>query len=138
MRHLLAESGLDGTVEVDSAGTGAYHAGESPDRRATSAARARGIVLSGRARQFRRADWDRFDYVLAMDSENLTDLRASVPDRALLDKLRLFRSFDPNAPDQADVPDPYYGGDKGFERVLDMCEAACRGLIAHLRRHHEL
>lgn len=137
MRHLLESEGLATSVEVDSAGTAGYHRGEPPDRRATAAARARGITLAGKARQFALADWERFDYVLAMDRENLEDLRESAP-AAHRDKLHLLRQFDPAAPKHANVPDPYYGGPEGFDEVIDLCEAACRGLIAHLRKEHGL
>jgi len=137
MRHLLREEGLADRVEVDSAGTAAYHVGEPPDRRATAAARRRGIELGGAARRFAAKDWQRFDYVLAMDADNLDDLAGAAPD-AHRQKLFLLRHFDAKAPRNAGVPDPYYGGADGFETVLDQCEAACRGLIAHLRKHHGL
>ena len=138
MRHLLAKEGLSDRVEVDSAGTAAYHSGEAPDRRARAAAKKREIELGGVARQFKRADWDRFDYVLAMDLENFEDLESSAPSPAHSKKLYLLRSFDRASPKNAGVPDPYYGGVDGFDEVLDQCDAACRGLIAHLRREHGL
>jgi protein-tyrosine phosphatase len=137
MRHLLREEGLVDRVEVDSAGTAAYHVGEPPDRRASAAARRRGIELGGAARRFAPKDWSRFDYVLAMDNENFEDLYDVAPE-AHRQKLFLLRHFDVAAPKNAGVPDPYYGGASGFETVLDQCEAACRGLIAHLRKHHGL
>lgn len=137
MRHLLKQEGLTDRVEVDSAGTAAYHAGEPPDRRATAAARKRGIALGGTARAFRPIDWERFDYVLAMDAENFDDLQASAP-KAHRGKLHLLREFDPDSPERAGVPDPYYGGDAGFEHVIDLCEAACRGLLRHLRERGEI
>jgi protein-tyrosine phosphatase len=138
MRHLVREAGLEGSIEVDSAGTIAYHAGEPPDSRAEAAARARGIILTGRARRFERADWDRFDYVLAMDRANFEDLREVAPHDSALAKLFTLRSFDPESPPNAPVPDPYYGGPDGFEKVLDHCHAACRGLLAHVRAKHGL
>ncbi len=137
MRHLLEQEGLSAEVEVDSAGTAAYHSGEPPDRRAAAAARARGITVGGAARQFQKPDWERFDYVLAMDRDNFDDLRQSAPARHH-EKLFLLRQFDPGSPTHASVPDPYYGGNDGFEEVLDLCEAACRGLIGHLRERHGL
>jgi protein-tyrosine phosphatase len=133
MRHLLADSDLAGVVEVESAGTAAYHAGEPPDRRSTEAARRRGIRLSGQARQFSPADWQRFDHVLAVDASTLAALEPTAPAGARA-RLALLRSFDDAAPLGSEVPDPYYGGSEGFETVLDQCEAACRGLISHLRR----
>ncbi len=138
MRHLVHEAALDGQIEIDSAGTAAYHAGEAPDARASAAARERGIELSGRARQFKARDWERFDYVLAVDRSNLRDLDASAPSRGARAKLSLLRAFDPASPSGAGVPDPYYGGDAGFDEVLDLCEAACRGLLAHVRKEHGL
>jgi protein-tyrosine phosphatase len=134
MRGLLREEGLEGAVEVDSAGTGDWHVGNPPDARATAAARARGVTLDGAARQVRRADFDDFDLILAADRRNLRELNALVPPEARA-KVHLLREFDPGsagAPD-LDVPDPYYGGDDGFEHVLDLVEEACRGLLAELR-----
>ena len=124
MRRLIAEAGLD--IEVDSAGTGGWHAGEPPDERATLAARRRGVTLEGAARQVRPSDFRRFDMLIAMDRGNLRELLAMAPDEESAAKVRLL------VPD-ADVPDPYYGGDRGFETVLDMVEAACRELLDELR-----
>lgn len=138
MRHLVARAGLGGAISVDSAGTAAYHAGEAPDRRSRAAARRRGIEMAGKARQFKASDWAAFDYVMAMDAENLRNLRANAPDHRALEKLHLLRAFDPQAPPNAPVPDPYYGGDEGFDEVLDLCEAACAGLLARVRREHGL
>ena len=138
MRHLVREAGLTEQIDVDSAGTAGYHAGDPSDARARAAARRRGISIDHVARRFVRADWDRFDAVLAMDMSNYDDLRDGAPSPAALDKLRLLRSFDPAAPPNAPVPDPYYGGDRGFDEVLDMCEAACRGLLEHIRRERGL
>lgn len=136
MRGLIRQAALDGKVVVESAGTIDYHAGELPDRRARAAAKARGVELSSRARQFTRSDWDRFDYVLAMDRDNYEHLRAMAPNQAALDKLHMLRSFDPSSPPDAAVPDPFFGGADGFELVLDLCEAACSGLLEHIRREH--
>jgi protein-tyrosine phosphatase len=135
MRAQLRQAGLENDIEVDSAGTGGWHAGEPPDERATAAAHRRGILLEGAARQVRPADFDQFDLLVAMDRRNLRDLQALAPDDEAREKVRLLREFDPataGAPD-VDVPDPYYGGERGFEDVLDMVEASCRGLIAELR-----
>jgi protein-tyrosine phosphatase len=138
MRGLVSRARLEHAVEVHSAGTSSYHVGEAPDPRACAAARERGVALGGRARQFRKEDFRRFDYVLAMDSDNLDALRRGCPDPAYLDKIRLLRSFDPAAPPDAAVPDPYYGGERGFFEVLEICEAACAGLLEHLRRKHRV
>lgn len=137
MLKLVADAGLDDVFEIDSAGTAGYHVGETPDARATEAAARRGVRLRGRARQFRRPDFERFDYVLAMDLSNYDDL-AEMAAPNLRHKLHLLREFDPSAPKHAAVPDPYYGGDQGFEEVLDICERACRGLLEHLSREHGL
>ncbi len=137
MRHLLEKRRLAQVVEVDSAGTGAYHVGEPPDRRSAATASKRGIELGGRARQFVVGDFERFDYVLAMDTENLGNLVAIVPDRHA-ERVHLLRDFDPDSPPGSSVPDPYYGGDRGFEEVVDLCLAACGGLLDHLVERHGL
>jgi protein-tyrosine phosphatase len=134
MRRLAADAGLEGAVEIDSAGTGGWHAGEPADERATAAAAQRGITLSGVARQVTEEDFERFDLVLAMDRANLLDLRALAPGPRALAKVRLLREFDPASAgrEDLDVPDPYYGGARGFDTVLDLVEAACRGLLDDL------
>lgn len=132
-RHLVREAGLEGRIAVESAGTGGYHVGEPPDRRAAVTARERGVALGGRAQQFRARDFARFDHVVAMDATNRRDLLALAPDAAARAKVSLLRDFDPDAPPDAAVPDPYYGGDGGFDEVFDICDAACRGLLARLR-----
>jgi protein-tyrosine phosphatase len=138
MRHLVERASLGARIEIGSAGTAAYHTGELPDRRSRAAARKRGIELASRARQFAAKDWERFDYVLAMDSENYDVLARQAPTAALRARLWLLREFDQKSPPKSSVPDPYYGGDDGFEHVLDLCEAACAGLLAHIRREHGL
>jgi protein-tyrosine phosphatase len=132
MCHLVAEAGRSDAFEIDSAGTAAHHEGERPDRRSLATARARGVELPGRARQFRREDFARFDHVLAMDRENLRELLRLAPDDAARAKVALLRSFDPDSPPGAEVPDPYYGGTDGFTRVFEICVAACRGFLAHV------
>ena len=135
LRHKLREAGLGEDVDVESAGTGGWHVGHPPDERAQAAAAARGIALDGRAQRFEAIHFDEFDLILAMDRQNLTDLRAIAPHAAAKGKLRLLREFDPLAVEAGDleVPDPYYGGSGGFEEVLDMVERACDGLIAEIR-----
>ena len=132
MRRLLRDAGLEG-VEVESAGTGGWHVGEPPDERAAAAAARRGVTLEGAARQVTPEDFRRFDLLIAMDRANLRELLALAPDEEAAEKVRLLREFDPAAAGDLDVPDPYYGGDRGFETVLDMVEAACRGLVDELR-----
>ena len=129
-RARAAQAGL--AVEVDSAGTGAWHLGALPDERAMAAGLARGYDLSAiRARQVVAADYDRFDLLLAMDHDNLETLKSRAP-KFLHDRIKLFLSFDPQQL-LAAVPDPYYGGDDGFEEVLDLIEAASDGLIEKLK-----
>jgi protein-tyrosine phosphatase len=135
MRAILREEGLQDVVEVESAGTGGWHAGDAADSRAIAAARARGIELDGTARQVTRDDFALFDLILAMDPDNLRELRSIASDREAIARTRLLREFDPEASAHQSlaVPDPYYGGDQGFEDVLDLVDAACRGLLAELR-----
>lgn len=134
-RGVVERAGLLTHIEIDSAGTHAYHLGEPPDARAQEAARRRGIELGGlRGRKATRADIERFDYILAMDEENLAHLQAISP-TGLDEKIRLFLEFAPDRPER-EVPDPYFGGEHGFERVLDMIEEAAHGLLAHLRKRH--
>jgi protein-tyrosine phosphatase len=138
MRALVREASLDDAVELDSAGTGSWHVGSSPDERATETARARGIALEGIARQVRAEDFEGFDLILAMDGSNLADLRRMAPDETSREKVRMLREFDPASVDQdpthpLDVPDPYYGGPRGFEDVLDLVGAACAALLEQVR-----
>jgi protein-tyrosine phosphatase len=130
MRALLREEGVDG-VEVESAGIGDWHVGDPPDRRSAEAALRRGITLDGAARQVRVSDFDDFDLLIAMDRANRRDLLALAPDAEAAAKVRLLREWEPGAGD-LDVPDPYYGDGRGFEDVLDMVQASCRGLLDEL------
>jgi protein-tyrosine phosphatase len=134
MRALVREAGLEDEIEIDSAGTGSWHVGSSPDRRAVRAARARGIPLEGAAREVRSEDFEDFDLLIAMDGSNLRALRQLAPNEQARSKLRLLREFDPADPRPADVPDPYYGASGGFEEVLDLVQASCEGLLAQVRR----
>lgn len=130
-RKQVEQAGLAAAFEIDSAGTLGYHAGEAPDRRSQQAARARDMDLSElRARRVVASDFERFDVILAMDRANLTDLERACPE-AHRHKLRLFLSCAPHL-DEDEVPDPYYGGPEGFERVLDLVEAAAAGLLTEL------
>ena len=138
MRHLVRQAGLEDRIVLDSAGLGDWHVGEPRDERSRQVGARRGIPLEGEARQFQAADFARFDHVLAMDRQNLQGLLRMAPDAAARAKVALLRSFDPASPPDAEVPDPYYGGPAGFDRVFDICEAACRGLLDHLRRAHGL
>ena len=138
MLHLVAGEGLASEFVIDSAGTAGYHVGERPDRRTLATARERGVDLPSRARQFQREDFDRFDLVLAMDRDNRDALLRLAANELARGKVLLLRSFDPDAELDAEVPDPYYGGSDGFERVFEICEAACRGLLTQLRRERRL
>jgi protein-tyrosine phosphatase len=129
-RHFVEQAGLDGRVEVDSAGTHAYHVNEPADSRARAAAERRGYSLEGiRARRVDVSDFERFDYIVAMDRDNLAALQEH-SDGEHENKLFLFLEFSDSPGDE--VPDPYYGGASGFERVLDLVEEASRGLLETL------
>jgi len=130
-RHFVVEAGLADKIEIDSAGTHAYHIGEPPDRRATAAAERRGVSLAEiRARRVCDEDFERFDHIIAMDEDNQMRLLEQAADEHR-SKVALFLSY--AAVSETEVPDPYYGGGAGFERVLDLVEEASRGLLASLR-----
>lgn len=131
MRRLLADAGLAGQVEVDSAGTGSWHVGSPPDARAGAAAARRGVELGGVARQVTQADFEAFDLLVAMDRSNRDDLLAIAPDSAARERVRLLLEF--GAGEEADVPDPYYGGSDGFDEVLDIVERGCRALLVEIQ-----
>ena len=132
-RKLVESEGLADAIVIDSAGTHAYHVGNSPDQRAQQTALYRNLDLSDlRARQTASDDFERFDYVLAMDEDNYAILESSCP-AGMEHKLRLFMSFAPEL-EIREVPDPYYGGNSGFEQVFDMIEAASQGLLDTIRR----
>jgi protein-tyrosine phosphatase len=131
--HLAHEAGVADRFEVDSAGTGDWHVGERPDARASAVARRHGVELPSIARQVTRSDFDRFDYIVAMDRENLRDLErlARAGCRAKVD---LLRAHDPErvSDDEHDVPDPYYGGSSGFENVYRMVHRSAEALLQRL------
>ena len=134
-RGLVERDGLSDQITVDSAGTGAYHVGESPDSRAQAAARGRGYDLSRqRARKATVADFRTFDYVLAMDRQNHDNLAALCPPGEE-HRLHMMMDFAPGL-GRREVPDPYYGGSGGFDLVLDLIEAAGKGLIEDIRAKH--
>jgi protein-tyrosine phosphatase len=137
-REVVARAGLTGRFDVDSAGTTAFHAGDSPDPRTVEVAARRGLQLEHEARQVIDADLDRFDYVVAMDLSNLDKLErlaARVRGRA---ERHLLRAFDAEAGGDQEVPDPYFGGARGFEDVHDMVERSSEGLLEHIRGQHAL
>ena len=131
-RHFVEQRGLQESIRIDSAGTHAYHSGEPSDRRAIAAAARRGYDMTGiRARRVRDEDFEEFDLVIAMDDQNLQNLQEMAgPARSA--KVSLFLDY--SSGDVSEVPDPYYGGAKGFERVLDLVEDASRGLLEMLRK----
>ena len=130
-RHVAESRGLGDGLSVDSAGTGSWHVGNPPDERAQRAAAGRGIDISGlRARQVGPGDFEQFDLVVAMDDANVDTLRRLAPDAAH-DRIRLFLEFAAGG-SVREVPDPYYGGEEGFDHVLDLIEAAARGLADHI------
>ena len=132
---MVERAGLGGRIEVDSAGTHAYHVGEPPDRRAQQTALQRGFDLSNqRARRAEGDDFTRFDYVVAMDQDNFHNLFSICPP-GMEEKIHLFMDYAPSFSSR-EVPDPYYGGPSGFEQVFDMVEAAAEGLLAEIRRRH--
>ncbi|MFC7329974.1 low molecular weight protein-tyrosine-phosphatase [Marinactinospora rubrisoli] len=129
----LERAGLDGAVRVDSAGTGSWHIGADMDPRAATTLRVHGYTVDHVARRFDPAWFGTRDLVLAMDTDNLADLRALAPDPVTAgERIRLFRSFAPGAGPNPEVPDPYYGGDDGFGAVLNMIETAAKGLTGEL------
>jgi protein-tyrosine phosphatase len=130
-RAKVKSRGLENDFTIDSAGTSGWHIGGAPDKRSAAAARARGISMQGqRARQLEVADFERFDFIWAMDKSNLQDAEALAPAdcKAVLE---LFMNYAPSCP--AEVPDPYYGGDGGFEQVLDMLDDASEGFFQRLK-----
>lgn len=131
-RHYVRDAGLEHMIEVDSAGTHAYHIGHPPDQRSQQAAMKRGYQMDDlRARAVNAKDFEIFDYILAMDKENLALLQQKSPEQHH-EKIQLFMCYGNNMATETEVPDPYYGGHQGFEVVLDMVEEAGRGLLAHL------
>jgi protein-tyrosine phosphatase len=130
-RARVEAAGLSGEIRCDSAGTIAYHCGQPADSRMRAAARKRGYRLDGRGRQVQLEDFERFDHIIAMDEENLADLQAMRPEAAKA-RLALMCDF-ARRHDERVVPDPYYGGPQGFEKVLDLLEDAADGLLESLR-----
>ena len=131
-RKVIEDAGLAGQVRIDSCGTGGWHTGRAPDARAQAAAARRGIDISGlRARQLQASDLDVFDYVLVMDQQNLADVQR-IRERAGGTRPELFLHYGRSAHEE--VPDPYYGGEQGFETVLDLIHEASEGLLMQLRK----
>jgi protein-tyrosine phosphatase len=137
-RELVQQEGVSDRFDIDSAGTTDYHTGESPDARTVEVAARRGVRLTHEARRIHEHDFDRFAYVVVMDTNNLAKVQR-LAERVRPDaEVHLLRSFDPEAGANLEVPDPYFGGPRGFEDVHDMIERACRGLLEHIRSEYAL
>lgn len=130
--HKVKESGLESYFFIDSAGTAAYHTGEKANSRSQSTANAHGVHLPSIARQFEYADLEEFDLILAMDSANLTNLEDMDRKGRFSEKIYLMREFDPT-PEDGEVPDPYYGGQQGFENVYQILDRSCETLLDELK-----
>ncbi|WP_418983840.1 low molecular weight protein-tyrosine-phosphatase [Alistipes sp.] len=133
MRYVAGREGLGDSVEVDSAGTYGGHAGDLPDERMRRAAARRGYRLTHRARMLREEDFGRFDRIVVMDDMNYEAAHRLAPSRAAAEKIHRMASFFRRHPDRTYVPDPYYEGHEGFERVLDLLEDGCEGIVEELR-----
>lgn len=131
----VRQAGLEGKYVIGSAGTGHWHVGESPDSRMRRVAARKGLVYDGRARQFQRDDFKRYDLIVAMDLENRDFLRSLARNDAERAKIRLIREFDPDGGPNASVPDPYYGGIEGFEEVYSILERSTRELLDSLEQN---
>ena len=136
-RHQVRERGLEGRFEIDSAGTSGYHRGSPPDRRSAETALRRGIEVTGRSRSVAADDLHRFHYVIAMDAENEAELRALASRAGGAARVHRLREWDPR-PEHGDVPDPYYGGPRGFEDVHDIVERASAAFLDDVVRAHGL
>jgi protein-tyrosine phosphatase len=132
-RKLVQDAGLVGTIEIDSAGTIGYHTGNPPDSRMSSTLESRGYEIAGQSRQIKRRDLEHFDLILVADDDNLHDVLRLDPEHLHRQKIKLLTDFCVEN-SATFVPDPYYGGSSGFEKVADLVEDACNGLIDHIRK----
>jgi protein-tyrosine phosphatase len=137
MNYLIDRADLGDRLICDSAGTSSYHVGSPPDRRMTAAASERGIKLQGRARQFQKSDLQEFDLVLAMDLDNYQDILTLDPSGQYRHKVKLICDFASHHRER-EVPDPYYGGSEGFDRVINLLLDACKGLLSDVVRQLEV
>ena len=133
MRQMVSNAGLSGRICVDSAGTAGWHAGGRSDERMRKHAARRGYTMDHLARQVREKDFEEFDLILVMDRQNLRHIRPFNAAGDKLHKVRMFCEFAKDR-DEAEVPDPYYGGDQGFEQVLDIVENGCTHLLQHIQK----
>ncbi len=137
-RGVVADAGLTDRFDIDSAGTSSYHIGEGPDPRTVETARRRGIEVDHLGRQIHESDFERFDYVLVMDRENLRKVERLRERVAPGHEVALLRSYDPEPGGETEVPDPYFGGEEGFAHVQAIIERSCSALLAHIRSEHAL
>lgn len=137
MNHAIKQAGLTDKISCDSAGTSGYHVGAPPDRRMSAVAKKRGITLKGRSRKLHPSDLERFDLILAMDKENYQDIIYLDLEGKYADKVRMICDFAPNLTDE-EVPDPYYGGEAGFDYVIDLLLEACSGLLEYAIANQEI
>ena len=133
MRHLVKDEGLAKQVVIDSAGTGGWHSGNPADERMRKHAALRGYALESKARQVRESDFENFDLILVMDRDNLREIKPFAHRPKQMHKVKLFCEFAKDRGEK-EVPDPYYGGEAGFEQVLDIVENGCQHLLRHIRR----
>jgi len=137
-KHLVSEEGLENKISAASAGTSGWHIGERPDPRSVEVALQNGIALDSRGRKAVSEDFQEFDYIIAMDKNNYADMkRLPGASKTGAAKLRLMRDFDESGKG-LDVPDPYYGGDEGFQKVYEMLDRSCRNLLEEIRIEHNL
>ena len=134
MKHVVANYGLEDSFYIDSAGIGSWHVGQLPDRRMRACGERHGYTFDSRARQFRPEDYDRFDYIVAMDEENRHDLLRQARKEEDRKKLLMMADYLQHHPHQQVIPDPYYGDKADFELVIDLLEDACEGLLERLTR----
>lgn len=131
MNHHIAQAGLTERIECDSAGTSSYHVGSPPDRRMGESLKKRGYPVAGKSRQFQAEDFREFDLILAMDRDNYQNILVQDPQGQYASKIKLMGDYAQNFAEK-EVPDPYYGGQAGFDHVIDLLEEACRQLLTEL------
>lgn len=137
-RAEVIDAGLDAHFDIDSAGTSGYHDGEGADPRTTETARRRGIEIDHISRKIHATDFERFDYIVVMDQDNLRNVERLRERAGAEGEIRLLRSYDPEAAEAEDVPDPYYSGASGFAEVHDIVERSCAALLASIRAERRL
>lgn len=129
MRHIVEEKGLSGDIEIDSAAIGPWHVGDLPDPRMRQCGARHGYAFNSRARQLTSADFGRFDLIIGMDHDNIRAIRAKARNAEDEQKIRLMADYLSHHPNYSAIPDPYYGGERGFELVIELLEDACEGLL---------